>query len=274
MISQPPPAPCPRRHRRPRGLARSRTGRGAHACGPGVEPRHRDPRGRSASRSRPARRPGYLGLGFVFSTDPEPGNRVPGFHGHALPDLISRPTRVSGRPSLLATVALLATTAAWGSTFFLIKDLLDRVPTLDFLAVRFAIAGLVMLRCRPRAPSPTLPRPRRPPVLGCSTASPRSCKPPAWRTPPPACPDSSPGCTSCHAAVRGAPAADPDHRAPGARSGWPPPGWACSLSTGSPSATARRSLGRRRDLRPAHRRPRRLVDARARRWACRWSSSW
>ena len=42
------------------------------------------------------------------------------------------------RTSLLATLALLAMTASWGSTFFLIKDLLDRMPTLDFLAVRFA----------------------------------------------------------------------------------------------------------------------------------------
>ena len=57
------------------------------------------------------------------------------------------------RPSttLLATMALLAMTASWGSTFYLIKDLLDRVPTLDFLAVRFAIAGLVMLAVAPRA---------------------------------------------------------------------------------------------------------------------------
>ena len=42
-------------------------------------------------------------------------------------------------------------TASWGSTFFLIKDLLDRVPTVDFLAVRFAIAGLAMLAVAPRA---------------------------------------------------------------------------------------------------------------------------
>lgn len=55
------------------------------------------------------------------------------------------------RTALLATGALLAITASWGSTFFLIKDLLDRVPTLDFLAVRFAIAGLVMLAVAPRA---------------------------------------------------------------------------------------------------------------------------
>jgi drug/metabolite transporter (DMT)-like permease len=52
---------------------------------------------------------------------------------------------------LLATGALLLTTASWGSTFFLIKDLLDRVPTLDFLAVRFAIAGVVMFAVAHRA---------------------------------------------------------------------------------------------------------------------------
>lgn len=57
----------------------------------------------------------------------------------------------SRRLSLLATAALLGTTAAWGSTFFMIKDLLDRVPTLDFLAVRFLIAGLVMVLVAPGA---------------------------------------------------------------------------------------------------------------------------
>src|SRR3712207_1884264 len=53
--------------------------------------------------------------------------------------------------SILATLVLLALTASWGSTFFLIKDLLERVPTLDFLAVRFAIAGVAMLLVAPRA---------------------------------------------------------------------------------------------------------------------------
>lgn len=57
----------------------------------------------------------------------------------------------SRRTALLATAALLATTASWGSTFFLIKDLLDRVPTLDFLAVRFLIAGVVMAVVAPGA---------------------------------------------------------------------------------------------------------------------------
>ena len=59
---------------------------------------------------------------------------------------------MSRRPrTLLATGALLLTTASWGSTFFLIKELLDRVPTLDFLAIRFAIAGLVMFAVAHRA---------------------------------------------------------------------------------------------------------------------------
>ena len=55
------------------------------------------------------------------------------------------------RTSLLATAALLAMTASWGSTFFLIKDLLVRLPVLDFLAVRFAIASLALWLLAPRA---------------------------------------------------------------------------------------------------------------------------
>lgn len=51
----------------------------------------------------------------------------------------------------LAAAALLAVTAMWGSTFFLIRDLLDRVPAADFLAVRFAIATVAMLLLAPRA---------------------------------------------------------------------------------------------------------------------------
>ncbi|WP_322919516.1 DMT family transporter [Nocardioides renjunii] len=55
------------------------------------------------------------------------------------------------RTTLLASAALLAIAACWGSTFFLIKDLLERVPTLDFLAVRFTIASVVLLVVAPRA---------------------------------------------------------------------------------------------------------------------------
>jgi drug/metabolite transporter (DMT)-like permease len=61
------------------------------------------------------------------------------------------PAPTSRRTTLLATGALLAVTACWGSTFFLIHDLLERVPTLDFLAVRFAIASLTLVLLAPRA---------------------------------------------------------------------------------------------------------------------------
>lgn len=60
-------------------------------------------------------------------------------------------TATGRRTTLLATLALLAVTAMWGSTFFLIRDLLDRVPTLDFLAVRFAIAAALLVLIAPRA---------------------------------------------------------------------------------------------------------------------------
>jgi drug/metabolite transporter (DMT)-like permease len=55
------------------------------------------------------------------------------------------------RTSLLASLTLLAMAACWGSTFFLIHDLLDRVPAVDFLAVRFAVATVVLLLLAPGA---------------------------------------------------------------------------------------------------------------------------
>jgi drug/metabolite transporter (DMT)-like permease len=55
------------------------------------------------------------------------------------------------RSTLFATLAILAMTACWGSTFYLIKDLLDRVPVLDFLAVRFAIATVALTLLFPGA---------------------------------------------------------------------------------------------------------------------------
>jgi len=51
----------------------------------------------------------------------------------------------SSRTSTLATFGLIAVTAIWGSTFFLIKDLVARMAVADFLAVRFVIAAAVML---------------------------------------------------------------------------------------------------------------------------------
>jgi drug/metabolite transporter (DMT)-like permease len=72
------------------------------------------------------------------------------------------------RLTLLATAALLAVTACWGSTFFLIHDLLARVPTLDFLAVRFAIASVTLVALAPRALGRLTRESRRQAVvLGC-----------------------------------------------------------------------------------------------------------
>src|SRR5690349_13806583 len=69
------------------------------------------------------------------------------------------------RTSLLATAVLLAITASWGSTFFLIHDLLDRVPVVDFLAVRFTIASVALLLLSPRAIGRLSPQRRRQAVV-------------------------------------------------------------------------------------------------------------
>ncbi|MGI8458695.1 MAG: DMT family transporter [Propionibacteriaceae bacterium] len=51
-----------------------------------------------------------------------------------------------GRAAIvLPPLALLAMAAAWGSTFFVIKDLVVRLPAADLLAVRFSIAAVAML---------------------------------------------------------------------------------------------------------------------------------
>ncbi|HEX3930671.1 MAG TPA: DMT family transporter [Nocardioides sp.] len=74
----------------------------------------------------------------------------------------------SRRLTLLATAALLAVTASWGSTFFMIHDLLTRVPTLDFLAVRFTIASLTLVLLAPKALGRLTRESRRQAVvLGC-----------------------------------------------------------------------------------------------------------
>jgi len=54
-------------------------------------------------------------------------------------------------PAGLATAGLLAVTTVWGSTFFLIKDVLTTVPVLDFLAVRFLLAAAALALLAPRA---------------------------------------------------------------------------------------------------------------------------
>lgn len=63
-----------------------------------------------------------------------------------------------GRSAALATVALIVVTAVWGSTFFLIKDVVQRVAVADFLAVRFVLAAAAMALMFAR---PLLRLPRR-----------------------------------------------------------------------------------------------------------------
>lgn len=58
---------------------------------------------------------------------------------------------IVGPGRALPTFALLAVTAAWGSTFFLIKDLLTQISVLDFLSIRFLIAAAVLFAVSPRS---------------------------------------------------------------------------------------------------------------------------
>jgi drug/metabolite transporter (DMT)-like permease len=51
----------------------------------------------------------------------------------------------------IAVFALLSVAAAWGSTFFLTKDLLLRMDVADYLAFRFAIAAIALVLVRPHA---------------------------------------------------------------------------------------------------------------------------
>jgi drug/metabolite transporter (DMT)-like permease len=44
----------------------------------------------------------------------------------------------------MAVLALLVVTAVWGSTFFLIKDVVTRIPVADLLAIRFGMASLAL----------------------------------------------------------------------------------------------------------------------------------
>ena len=61
----------------------------------------------------------------------------------------------------LPTLTLLGVTAVWGSTFFLIKDLLEQVSVLDFLSIRFAIATAALFLLAPRAVGRLTPTERR-----------------------------------------------------------------------------------------------------------------
>lgn len=72
----------------------------------------------------------------------------------------------------LAVAVLLLVCILWGSTFVVVKDAIERMPVMDFLAWRFAIAALVMAALRPRVVAALSPaNRRRGVVLGLALAA-------------------------------------------------------------------------------------------------------
>jgi drug/metabolite transporter (DMT)-like permease len=65
------------------------------------------------------------------------------------------------RTALLATLLLVSVCVAWGSTFVVVKDAVERMAVMDFLAWRFAIASLAMALLRPHAVRQLSPAGRR-----------------------------------------------------------------------------------------------------------------
>lgn len=66
---------------------------------------------------------------------------------------VLRAVREPRRATTLSAVGLLLVTASWGSTFFMIKGVVSRVPSADFLALRFLVAFVALLAVAPRAAS-------------------------------------------------------------------------------------------------------------------------
>ena len=85
----------------------------------------------------------------------------------------------------VAFLALLVMAAAWGSTFILIKDVVSRIPVVDLLAVRFAIASLalgIIVGPRIKISRDVLTKGA---CSACSTDQHRSCRRTASPTPRP-----------------------------------------------------------------------------------------
>ncbi|MFA5629346.1 MAG: DMT family transporter [Dehalococcoidales bacterium] len=51
----------------------------------------------------------------------------------------------------LAIIALIFITVIWGWSFIIVKQAVARMPVMDFLALRFAVAAIVMIVIRPRS---------------------------------------------------------------------------------------------------------------------------
>src|SRR4051795_3839363 len=76
------------------------------------------------------------------------------------------------RAERLAVLALLVVCVIWGSTFVVVKDAVERMPVMDFLAWRFVIAAVVMAALRPRTVLALSPAARRQGVvLGLALAA-------------------------------------------------------------------------------------------------------
>lgn len=52
--------------------------------------------------------------------------------------------------SALALTALVGITAVWGSTFLVVQNAISRMPVMDFLAVRFTLAAIVIFLIKPK----------------------------------------------------------------------------------------------------------------------------
>jgi drug/metabolite transporter (DMT)-like permease len=59
--------------------------------------------------------------------------------------------RLRARTTLVAVLLLVASSAAWGSTFVVMKTAVSRAPVPEFLAWRFLLASLLLVAMRPRA---------------------------------------------------------------------------------------------------------------------------
>ena len=57
----------------------------------------------------------------------------------------------AGPPTPFVVGALVGVTAIWGSTFVVVKDAIELMPVMDFLAWRFSLATVLMVLVRPRA---------------------------------------------------------------------------------------------------------------------------
>lgn len=58
--------------------------------------------------------------------------------------------RPANKP-IIAVFALILVTAVWGMTFVMVKDAISRMPVMDFLFVRFAVATAFMVVIRPQS---------------------------------------------------------------------------------------------------------------------------